>query len=55
MFDIFAMKLLAQRIIGNSLSLSLLKSESENWCLVCKHQGTEQFDQKSPDLWVFSK
>ena len=37
----------------NSVSLSLFKSESVNWCLVCKHQGTEQFDQKSPDLWVF--
>ena len=37
----------------NSLSFSLLKSESVNWCLVCKHQGTEQFDQKSPDLLVF--
>ena len=30
----------------NSVSFSLLKSESENWCLVCKHNGTEQFDQK---------
>ena len=39
----------------NSLSFSLLKSESLNMCFVRKHQGTEQFDQKSPKLWVFSK
>ena len=39
----------------NSLSFSLLKSESVNMCFVRKHKGNEQFDQKSPDLWVFSK
>ena len=39
----------------NSLSFSLLKSESVNWCFVCKQKGNEQFDQKSSDLRVFSK
>ena len=39
----------------NSLSFSLLKSTSVNWFLVRKHLGTKQFDQKSQDLWVFSK
>ena len=39
----------------NSLSFSLLKSDSVNWCFVCKHKGNEQFDQKSSDLWMFSK
>ena len=39
----------------NSLSFSLLKSESVNWCFDRKHLGTEQFDQKSKDLWVFRK
>ena len=39
----------------NSLSFSLLKSESVNWCLICKHYGTEKVDQKSPNLWVLSK
>ena len=34
----------------NSLSFSLLKSESVNMCFVRKHLGTEQFDQKSPKL-----
>ena len=39
----------------NSLSFSLLKSEPVNWCFVCKHQGSEEFDQKSPNLWMLSK
>ena len=32
----------------NSLSFSLLKSDSVNWCLFRKHLETKQLDQKSP-------
>ena len=39
----------------NSLSFSLLKSESVNWCFVCKQLGNEQINKKSSLLWVFSK
>ena len=35
----------------NSLSFSLLKSESVIRSLVRKHKGTEQFDQKPLNLW----
>ena len=41
--------------LENSLSFSLPKRESVNCCLVCKQKGTEKFDQKSLNLWMFSK
>ncbi len=39
----------------NSVSFNLLESDSVNWCFVCKYKETKQFDQKSPNLWMFSK
>ena len=51
--------LFCDKIIGsknhveNSVSFSLLKSQSVIWSLVRKLSGTEQFDQKSINLWLF--